>query len=91
MHVILQAAGQLAPYLRDPASPPTDGDAAPSGGTVTRRLELARPEPLGAILGRLGIPAGLVAFGYSDGTLRRLDYTPRDGETITLQKPAAGG
>lgn len=90
MVVILQAAGQLADFLR--AAEPTSAarEAAPPG-TVIRRLELPEPAPLAAILAELGIPTGLVAFGYSDGTLRRLEYTPRDGETITLQKPAAGG
>ena len=77
--VYLKAAGNLASYL----------DLDPGSGT--HRLELETPETLALILDRLGIPAGLVAFGYSNATVRRLDYRPVDGETITLQPPAAGG
>ena len=77
--IYLKAAGDLAAYL----------DLEP--GSSMHRLELETPATLQEILAQLGIPTGLVAFGYSDGVVRRLDYQPVDGETITLQAPAAGG
>jgi sulfur carrier protein ThiS len=79
MVVFLKADGRLAAYLKMDEK------------TQTHRLELDRPHTLAEILSDLGIPSGLVAFGYSDGQVRRMDYEPADGETITLQPPVSGG
>jgi len=64
---------------------------APDVDHYTRRLEIDGAPTLRDILARLNIPPALVAFGYSQGALRRLDYRPGDGEVITLQPPVAGG
>ena len=79
MVVFLKADGRLAAYLK------MDQE------TQSHRLDLDRPKTLAEILADLGIPSGLVAFGYSDGRVRRMDYEPQDGETITLQPPVSGG
>ena len=81
MVVFIKTAGNLSRYL-----PLEDG-------AESKRLDLSGPGPftLGDIVAHLNIPTGLVAFGYSNGKLRRMSYEPDPGETITLQQPAAGG
>jgi sulfur carrier protein ThiS len=64
---------------------------APDVDHYTRRVEVEGAPTLREILADLKIPAALVAFGYSQGTVRRLDYRPGEGEVITLQPPVAGG
>ncbi|MCL0098958.1 hypothetical protein M1O16_03825 [Dehalococcoidia bacterium] len=39
----------------------------------------------------LGVPVDKVAFGAVDKQLKRLDYVPRDGETVVLLPPISGG
>ena len=67
MVVYLRSGGKL----RDRLKPDVD--------EYTRRLEISDGLSLREILRELEIPAGLVAFAFGDGKLRRLDYRPRDG------------
>ncbi|MBM3307488.1 MAG: MoaD/ThiS family protein [Candidatus Eisenbacteria bacterium] len=79
MVVYLRSGGRLRERLQ------------PDVDQYTRRVEVEGAPTLREILDTLRIPRALVAFGYSQGTVRRLDYRPADGETITLQPPVAGG
>ncbi len=68
------------------------GYLEPDVDEYTRRLDLDEPAPtLERVLEVLGIPEGLVAFGYADGRLLRLGDRLDDGLTLTLQTPAGGG
>jgi len=77
--VYLRSGGKLKDRLR------------PDVDQYTRRLEVEGTPTLREILGVIDIPPALVAFGFSLGTVRRLDYRPSEGEVITLQPPVAGG
>lgn len=79
MVVYLRSGGRL----RDRLKPDVD--------RYTRRVEVDGTPTLRDILAALDIPPALVAFGYSQGAARKLDYRPSDGEEITLQPPVAGG
>ena len=63
----------------------------PDVDEYTRRVELDGPRTLSEIIDGLGIPRVLIAFAIVDGKYTRLDYTPTDGESVTLQSPVAGG
>jgi hypothetical protein len=63
----------------------------PDVDQYTRRLEVKGTPTLREILVAMEIPPALVAFGFSQGTVRRLDYRPSEGEIVTLQPPVAGG
>jgi hypothetical protein len=77
--IYLRSGGKLKDRLR------------PDVDQYTRRVEVEGAPTLREILTTLDIPHALVAFGYSQGTVRRLDYRPGEGEVITLQPPVAGG
>jgi hypothetical protein len=79
MVVYLRSGGRLKERLR------------PDVDQYTRRVEVEGAPTLREILGVLDIPPALVAFGFSQGTVRRMDYRPSEGEVITLQPPVAGG
>jgi molybdopterin converting factor small subunit len=77
--IYLRSGGKLREHLQ------------PDVDQYTRRLEVEGNPTLKEILGELGIPQALVAFAFTRGSFRRLDYRPSDGETITLQPPVSGG
>lgn len=79
MVVFLKSGGELRERLH------------PDVDEYTRRVEVAEGCSVAQILTQLGIDAALVAFVYAEGQVRRLDYIPRDGETVTLQQPVLGG
>jgi len=79
MVIYLRSGGRLRERLR------------PDVDQYTRRVEVGGSPTLREILSAMDIPLALVAFGFSDGKVRRLDYRPGDGEVITLQPPVAGG
>jgi molybdopterin converting factor small subunit len=58
-------------------------------GTVV--VELEEPLSLGKIVESLGVPLDKVVFGIVDKRVERLDYVPRDGETVALLPPIYGG
>jgi hypothetical protein len=57
----------------------------------TRRIETQKGKTLREILADIGINPGLVAFAYTSGKLKGLQYIPSDGQIITLQPPVSGG
>ena len=57
----------------------------------TRRVETEPGKTLRDILRQIGLDPAFVAFAYSEGKLRNLDYLPQEGQTITLQPPVSGG
>ena len=79
MIVYLRSGGKLKDRLK------------PDVDQYTRRLEVKGTPTLREILVAMEIPPALVAFGFSQGTVRRLDYRPSEGEIVTLQPPVAGG
>lgn len=79
MIIFLRSGGKLRDYLK------------PDVDAYTRRLVVEGDLTLKEILATLGIPLAFVAFAFTAGKLRRLDYRPSDGETITLQPPVSGG
>jgi hypothetical protein len=79
MVVYLRSGGKLKDRLK------------PDVDQYTRRVEVEGTPTLREILKAMDIPHALVAFGFSQGTVRRLDYRPSEGEVVTLQPPVAGG
>ncbi len=79
MTIYLRSGGKLREHLN------------PDVDEYTRRVETKDGLTLSEILAEIGVPAALVAFAFTGGTYRRLDYRPSDGETITLQPPVSGG
>jgi len=77
--LLLRSGGKLRDYLK------------PDVDQYTRRVEVGDDLTLRQILNVLETPEGLVAFAFADGKLRRLDYRPGDGDTVTLQPPVSGG
>lgn len=67
------------------------GRLKPDVDYYTRRVETEPGKTIKEILTDLGIETGLVAFAYSGGKMRKLDYVPQEGENITLQPPVSGG
>jgi molybdopterin converting factor small subunit len=79
VELFLRSGGKL----RDHLNPDVD--------RYTRRVEVEDDLSLKEILAVLDIPHELVAFAFSEGKLRRLDYRPSDGQVVTLQPPVSGG
>jgi sulfur carrier protein ThiS len=80
MLIYLKAGGKLREFLK------------PDVDEYTRRLELPVNMNLKDILISLGIPTGFVAFATTtDGTVKRLDYIPVDGDCLSLIPPVGGG
>ncbi len=57
----------------------------------TRRVETEAGKSIKEILIDLGINPAFVAFVYTEGKVKGLDYIPGEGQTITLQPPVSGG
>jgi hypothetical protein len=57
----------------------------------TRRIETDDGKTIREILADIGINPALVAFVYTSGKVRGLDYLPSEGQSITLQPPVSGG
>lgn len=57
----------------------------------TRRVETVEGKTLRQILKDIGLDPAFVAFAYSEGKLRNLDFVPAEGQSITLQPPVSGG
>ena len=79
MTVFLRAGGMLKDYLR------------PDVDAYTRRVEAAEGQTVRQIVQSIGMPPGHVAMAFVEGRLVTLDYTPTDGEVITLRPPVQGG
>ncbi len=57
----------------------------------TRRIETDAGKTIKEVLIDLGINPALVAFVYTGGKVKSLDFIPSDGQSITLQPPVSGG
>ena len=57
----------------------------------TRKVETEDGKSVKDILNDLGINPGFIAYAYTGGKVKQLDYIPREGENITLQPPVSGG
>jgi len=57
----------------------------------TRRIETEEGKTIREILGDIGINPALVAFVYTSGKVKGLQFIPSEGQSITLQPPVAGG
>jgi len=57
----------------------------------TRRIETDAGKTIKEVLIDLGINPSLVAFVYTEGKVKSLDFIPSDGQSITLQPPVSGG
>jgi len=57
----------------------------------TRRVETDAGKTINEVLSDLGINPSLVAFVYTEGKAKSLDFIPSDGQSITLQPPVSGG
>ncbi|MGB3862315.1 MAG: hypothetical protein WA915_09530 [Candidatus Aminicenantaceae bacterium] len=57
----------------------------------TRRIKTEEGKTIREILADIGITPALVAFVYTLGKVKGLQYIPSDGQSITLQPPVAGG
>ncbi len=57
----------------------------------TRQIEVPDGLTIREIVNTIGIKLELIAFAYTKGNVKKLDYVPRDGEIITLQPPVSGG
>jgi molybdopterin converting factor small subunit len=79
MILYLKAGGKLREKLK------------PNIDNYTREIEIEKKLSLKEILEQLEIPRELIAFAIVDGQLKRFDYHPKDGQTITLLPPVAGG
>ncbi|MDZ7332817.1 MAG: MoaD/ThiS family protein [candidate division KSB1 bacterium] len=79
MVIYLKSGGKLREKLK------------PDVDQYTRRIEVEEGLSLKQILERFDIPHDQVAFAYVDGSFKRLDYQPQDGQVITLQPPVSGG
>lgn len=79
MIVYLRSGGKL----RDELQPDVD--------EYTRKVEVEGGLSIEQILAGLGVAPAMVAFAFADGKVKKLDYVPSDGETVTLQSPVAGG
>lgn len=79
MIIYLKAGSELRERLR------------PDVDYYTRKVETQPGRTMKEILHDLGIHPGHVAFLYIEGKVKKLDYVPEAGETITLQPPVSGG
>ena len=57
----------------------------------TRRIETDAGKTIKEVLIDFGINPALVAFVYTEGKVKNLDFIPSDGQSITLQPPVSGG
>ncbi|MFC2169379.1 hypothetical protein ACFLRM_02280 [Acidobacteriota bacterium] len=57
----------------------------------TRKVETEEGKSIREILAEIGVDSAFVAFVYTEGKMKRLDYIPSDGQSITLQPPVSGG
>ncbi len=57
----------------------------------TRRIETDAGKTIKEVLIDLGINPAFVAFVYTEGKVKSLDFIPSDGQSITLQPPVSGG
>lgn len=57
----------------------------------TRRIETDAGKTIKEVLIDFGINPALVAFVYTEGKVKSLDFIPSDGQSITLQPPVSGG
>ncbi len=57
----------------------------------TRRIETDAGKTIKEVLIDLGINPALVAFVYTEGKVKSLNFIPSDGQSITLQPPVSGG
>ena len=57
----------------------------------TRRVETEDGKTIRHVLTDLGIDPALVAFIYTEGEVKGLDYIPKENQNITLQSPVSGG
>jgi hypothetical protein len=79
MFVYLRAGSELRERLK------------PDIDYYTRRVDTKKGKSIREILSDIGINPALVAFVYTEGRLKRLDYIPSHGQYITLQPPVSGG
>lgn len=63
----------------------------PDVDQYTRSVETEPGKTVKEILTDIGINPAFVAFVYTEGKLKNLDYIPEDGQRITLQPPVSGG
>ncbi len=57
----------------------------------TRKVETQEGKSIREILTDIGINPSLIAFAFTEGKVKQLDYVPNDGDNITLQPPVSGG
>lgn len=79
MEIFLKAGSEL----RNRLNPDVD--------YYTRRVQTVPGKSIKEILTDIGIDPAFVAFAYTGGKLKRLDYVPEEGQSITLQPPVSGG
>ena len=79
MEIYFKAGGGLRPRLK------------PDVDYYTRRVETEAGKSIKEILIDLGINPAFVAFVYTEGKVKGLDYIPGEGQSITLQPPVSGG
>ena len=79
MIVYLRSGGKLRDILK------------PDVDQYTRKVDVDAGQSIEEILAGLGIALVMVAFAFTNGKVKKLEYIPTDGETVTLQSPVAGG
>lgn len=79
MIIYLKSGGKLREKLK------------PDIDQYTRKVEVEDGLSLREILDRFEIPVEQIAFAFVNGSFKRLDYYPEDGQIITLQPPVSGG
>jgi sulfur carrier protein ThiS len=57
----------------------------------TRKVETKAGKTIREILTDIGINPSLIAFAFTEGKVKLLDYVPQEGQSITLQPPVSGG
>jgi sulfur carrier protein ThiS len=79
MVIFLKAGGELRAKLK------------PDVDNYTRMVETEEGKSLAEILSGIGIHPSFVAFAFKDGSVKRLDHIPSDGDIITILPPVSGG
>ena len=79
MEIFLKAGSEL----RNRLNPDVD--------YYTRRVQTVPGKSIKEILTDIGIDPAFVAFVYTGGKVKYLDYVPEEGQSITLQPPVSGG
>jgi sulfur carrier protein ThiS len=80
--------------LRDSASACSEfsaGAAAASADRPMRTVELPEDATIRALIRKLAIEPGLVAFATVGGAQRPLDHVLSDGDDVKLVPPVSGG